>query len=66
MTGDSRLLSTIWTRLQLAESLRQHFEGKDFGELHYFLGVKIIQNQETMEVWMGQAAYFEEILEKIE
>ena len=33
-------------------------------ELHHFLGVKVIQNQQTEEVWIGQSAYAQNVLQK--
>ena len=38
------------------------FEVKDMGRLHYFLGVRIVQNEGN--VWIGQDRYLEEVLEK--
>ena len=35
---------------------------KNLGRLHYFLGMKIVQD--GSEVWMGQPAYVERVLEK--
>jgi len=37
---------------------------KDLGSLHHFLGVKIIQDQCTQAIWMGQPLYTESILQK--
>ena len=34
------------------------------GKLHYFLGMKILQNEKSGEVWIGQPAYTENLLEK--
>ena len=34
---------------EVKEAICQCFEVEDLGELHYFLGEKIIQNQENME-----------------
>ena len=38
---------------EVKEDLAKQFQVKDMGELHYFLGVKIIQSG---EVWIGQPA----------
>lgn len=40
------------------------FDVKDMGELHFFVGVKIIQDQEAESMWIGQPAYTENILQK--
>ena len=40
------------------------FEVKDMGELHYFLGVRIIQDQTNGKVWIGQQAYMECLLQR--
>ena len=37
---------------------------KDMGELHYFLGMSVNQDQKTGRVWIGQPAYAEKLLEK--
>ncbi len=34
------------------------------GALHYFLGVKFIQDQTTGNAWMGQQSYTENILKR--
>ena len=34
------------------------------GELHYFLGLKVVQDQETGNVWIGQKSYTENILRR--
>ena len=46
------------------QALAKHFDIKDMGALHYFLGMKVIQNAETNEVWMGQPAYTQNLLQK--
>ena len=49
---------------EVKQALSQKFQVKDLGELHYFLGVKVIQNQKNRTVWIGQQAYAEDILKK--
>ena len=49
---------------EVKQALSQKFQVKDLGELHYFLGVKIIQNQKNRTVWIGQQAYAVDILKK--
>lgn len=44
--------------------LAKRFDIKDMGKLHYFLGMKIVQNDQTGEVWVGQPAYTESLLQK--
>ena len=34
------------------------------GELHYFLGVKIVQDHRRGQTWIGQPAYTEDVLQK--
>lgn len=34
------------------------------GELHHFLGMTIVQDQEKKSVWIGQPAYTENLLKK--
>ena len=38
------------------------FEMKDLGALHYFLGVKVIQD--TGGIWIGQPSYTEKVLQR--
>ena len=49
---------------EVKEDLAKQFQVKDMGELQYFLGVKIIQNQKSGEVWIGQPAYTRSILQR--
>ena len=42
---------------KVIHSLGDKFAVKDMGELHSFLGMKVIQKQETGDVWIGQQAY---------
>ena len=46
------------------QALSQQFQVKDMGELHYFLGVKVVQDQKAGSVWIGQQSYTENILRK--
>ena len=39
--------------VEVNKALSKQFKCKDMGELHYFLGMKIIQNHKSGEVWMG-------------
>ena len=49
---------------EVKEMLAKQFEVKDMGELHHFLGVKVVQDHEKGSVWIGQPAYAESLLEK--
>ena len=46
------------------QALSQQFQVKDMGELHYFLGVTVIQDHKAGSVWIGQQSYTENILKK--
>ena len=47
---------------QVKQDLSQTFEMKDLGPLHHFLGVKMIQDQLSKSIWIGQLMYTEKIL----
>ena len=49
---------------EVKEALAKQFEVKDIGELHYFLGVSIVQNHKAGNIWIGQPTYTENILMK--
>ena len=49
---------------EIKTALSQKFEVKDLGELHYFLGVLVIQNHKNGTVWIGQPTFTETILQK--
>ena len=42
----------------------KHFDIKDMGKLHYFLGMKVVQNDEAKEVGIGQPVYTHNLLQK--
>ena len=44
------------------QAFSQEFQVKGMGELNYFLGMKVVQDQETGNVWIGQKSYLENIL----
>ena len=46
------------------QALSRKFQVKDMGELHYFLGVKVVQDHRTGSVWIGQESYAETILRR--
>ena len=47
---------------EVKKALAMQFEVKDMGELHYFLGIKVVQK--TGEVWISQPAYAESVPQK--
>ena len=49
---------------QVKAALAQKFDVKDLGELHYFLGVQVIQNHKKGTVWIGQPTFTESVLQK--
>ena len=49
---------------EVKKALSECFKVKDMGNLHYFLGVKVAQNYDTEETWIGQSLYTESILQK--
>ena len=51
---------------EVKKSLDLRFEVKDMGELHYFLGMKIIQDHKSGKLWIGQPAYTESVLQKFD
>ena len=49
---------------QVKTSLSEKFDIKDLGELHYFLGVQVIQDHKRGTVWMSQPTFAESVLQK--
>ena len=49
---------------EVKAAIANRFEAKDMGELHYFLGVKVVQDQKAGTIWLGQPAYSESILQQ--
>ena len=47
------------------QALSKKFLVKDMGDLHYFLGVKVVQDHNTESVWIGQESYTENILRRV-
>lgn len=47
---------------KIKDSLSQQYNMKNLGELNYFLGVKIVQDCDKGQVWIGQPVYTENIL----
>lgn len=46
------------------KALGNQFKVKDMGELHYFLGVTVVQNKSNNSIWIGQPLYTDGILRK--
>jgi hypothetical protein len=51
---------------KVKREIGRRFEIKDMGNLHHFLGMKVVQDQETGQVWMGQPTYTQTLLERFE
>ena len=49
---------------EVKHKLSTQFEIKDLGDLHYILGVSVIQNSSEKSVWIGQPAYTSTVIEK--
>ena len=49
---------------EVKRALAMQFEVKYMGELHYFLGVKVVQDHKKGHIWIGQPAYTESVLRK--
>ena len=49
---------------EVKKSLAERFDIKDMGRFHYVLGMKVIQDDETNEVWIGHPAYTKNLLQK--
>ena len=61
------IIVTADSDTRLAEGKKEldsQFDIKDLGKLHHFLGMKIVQDEDTGSVWIGQPAYTESILKK--
>ena len=41
------------------QAIGQQFQIKDMGELHYFLGVKVVRDFKIGNVWIGQQSYMD-------
>ena len=56
--------NNVNTMNKVKKAISDKFDVKDMGELHHFLGVKIVQNYKSGEIWIGQSAYIKELLSK--
>ena len=48
----------------IKDQLSEHFDMKDMGLLHHFLGMRIVQELSTRSIWIGQDRYIQDILRK--
>ena len=49
---------------RLKDSLKLQFKMKDMGQLHYYVGVCIVQDKENKQVFLHQGQYIEKMLKK--
>ena len=49
---------------EVKQALAKLFQMKDMGQLHSFLGIKVIQKPDSNKVWIGQEAYTKNMLQK--
>ena len=49
---------------EVKDAIAEKFTVKDLGELHHFLGVKVIQDKESNSIWIGQETYARELIKK--
>lgn len=49
--------------MRVKQSLSSAFKMKDLGKLKEFLGVSVVQKEDTGDVWLGQPSYTDKILE---
>ena len=58
------LAENILEMRRLKGSLKVQFKMKDMGELHYYVGVCIVQDKERKQVYLHQGQYIEKVLKK--
>ena len=51
-------------RLEVHNFLERQYKLKDLGELEYFLGVKVVQDDIQGQIWIGQPTYTQNVLLK--
>ena len=49
---------------EVKAAIANRFAVKDMGDLHYFLGVKVVQDLKAGTIWLGQPAYSENIIQQ--
>ena len=42
---------------EFKQGLCRKFDVKDLGKLHHFLGMKVVQDEVSGDIWIGQSAY---------
>ena len=63
--NDIILVGKSKTRMkEVKVALAKKLDIKDMGKLHYFLGLKVVQDEESGDIWIGQPAYTENLLKK--
>lgn len=55
---DEAVISSIKSKLS------SYFNMKDMGRLHHFVGMKIVQDDKTGDVWIGQDCYAKDVLQR--
>ena len=56
------LADSILEMQRLKDSLKFQFKMKDMGELHYYVGVSIVQEKERKQVYLLHGLYIEKLL----
>ena len=56
------LAENIFEMQRLKDSLNLQFKMKDMGQLHYYVGVCIVQDKERKQVYLHQGQYIEKML----
>ena len=49
---------------EVKDALAMQFDIKDIGNLHYFLGIKVLQDDKSKSIWIGQPLYINHLLKK--
>ena len=49
---------------EVKDVLAHKFDIKDMGKLHYFLGTKILQDEKSGNIWIGQPVYTNNLLKR--
>ena len=44
--------------------IREHWEIKDLGDIDLYLGMKVVRNRSTREIWVSQRYYTESLIER--
>ena len=49
---------------EVKAAITDRFDVKDLGELHFLLVVKVVEDQKTGTIWLGQPVYSENIIQQ--